>query len=100
MLKLNPSEKKWLETYQITLNESYPGLVERLTLFGSKARGNFHPDSDLDLVLIIRDGDWKLKKQLRYLGYNPAMTHNVLLSIIVYILTKNSKTAKIAARHS
>lgn len=84
MLKLNSSEKQWSETYQKSLDESYPGLVERVILFGSKARGDFHPDSDLDLVLIIRDGDWKLKKEVRYLGYDPAMKYGVLPSIIVY----------------
>ena len=47
--------------------------VERALLYGSRARGDFRPDSDADVAVILRHGadDWKLlfldalKRELR-----------------------------------
>lgn len=35
-------------------------LVEQIIIFGSKARGTATADSDLDLLVVIREGDWRL----------------------------------------
>jgi predicted nucleotidyltransferase len=43
--------------------------VERVLLYGSRARGDYGPDSDADVAVILRHGadDWKLLWMLTHL---------------------------------
>ena len=47
-LKLTRDERTWLREYCKALDEQHPGAVRRLLIYGSKARGQAGPDSDLD----------------------------------------------------
>lgn len=46
--------------------------VERVLLYGSRARGDHGPDSDADVAVIVRHGadDWKLLWMLTGLAYD------------------------------
>jgi uncharacterized protein len=83
MLKLTLDEQKWLDAYRSLLDERFPGLVQNLIIFGSKARGDAGPDSDLDILLIIRAGDWRLKDSLTLPGYDLAIGTDIVPSILV-----------------
>ena len=54
-LRLTTDEQAWLDAYSQALKEQYPGIVERMVIYGSKARGDDHPDSDLDMLLIVKN---------------------------------------------
>ncbi len=84
MLILNPDEQVWLQEYKKALEEQYPGLVQDFIIFGSKARGDAREDSDLDVLLIIREGDWRFKDKVADLGTEIAIGSNCVPSIIVY----------------
>ena len=60
-MKLTREEKHWLEDYRQALAQQFPGLVEQVVIFGSKARETATADSDLDILVVIRKGDWRLK---------------------------------------
>jgi uncharacterized protein len=83
MLKLTLDEQKWLDAYRSLLDERFPGLVQNLIIFGSKARGDAGPDPDLDILLIIRAGDWRLKDSLTLPGYDLAIGTDIVPSILV-----------------
>lgn len=53
-------------------------------MYGSKARGDATPDSDLDLLLIVKDRRGDRKRHMRRIGYLPAASSNVLPSILAY----------------
>jgi predicted nucleotidyltransferase len=38
--------------------------VEEIIVYGSKARGDAHQDSDVDILVRIKEGDRKLKKAI------------------------------------
>lgn len=84
MLKLNHEEQAWLDSYRKALEEKHPGAVERMVIYGSKARGEARPDSDLDILLIVRNSAKGLKRELRRIGYLLAATADVLPSILAY----------------
>jgi predicted nucleotidyltransferase len=84
MLALTPEEQSWLEAYRQALHQQFPGLVQDIIIFGSKARGTARPDSDLDLVLILREGDWRLKDAVSLPGYELSIGTNVVPSLQVY----------------
>lgn len=83
-MKLTNEEQIWLDAYRTVLAEQFPGLVERIIIFGSKAKGTATADSDLDILLIIREGDWQLKDALVGPGYDLAVGPDVVPSILVY----------------
>jgi predicted nucleotidyltransferase len=58
-------------------------LVKDFIIFGSKARGDAKPDSDLDVLVVIREGDWRLKDALALPGYDLAIGTDVVPSILI-----------------
>jgi len=91
MVSLNAAENKWLERYRALLYERYPGLVEDIILYGSKARGDSREDSDIDLMIVIREGDRSVKKKIAYLAYGLAAGTETVPSIIVYTQDERQK---------
>lgn len=84
MLTLTAEEQAWLEAYRNALREQFPGLVQDIIIFGSKARGTARPDSDLDIVLVLRNGDWHLKRAVTLPGYDLSIGTDVVPSLQVY----------------
>ena len=83
-VKLTSEEQAWLDAYRKELEERHPGLVKRMLIYGSKARGEAHAESDLDVLLIVSNDAIGLKRELRRIGYLLATTSNILPSILVY----------------
>ena len=48
-------EKAWLEAFVEAIRHDYAHVVRRALLFGSKARGDWHAESDIDILVIISD---------------------------------------------
>ena len=84
MLKLTPAEQAWLDEYRQSLAKDHPGLVEDIVIFGSKARGDAGPDSDLDVLIVLTEADRRTKDVVAYHGYLLAALSDALPSIMVY----------------
>jgi predicted nucleotidyltransferase len=84
MLQLTAEEQAWLDAYRAALNEKHPGAVQEMLIYGSKARGQARADSDLDVLLIIKNDANTLKRELRWIGYLLAAKTDVLPSIFAY----------------
>ena len=52
---LEPDERLWLESYLERLKRAPGGLLKRLVVYGSKARGDAGPESDVDVLVLVRD---------------------------------------------
>jgi uncharacterized protein len=44
-----------LDRFRAAVDRVYGALVERVVLYGSRARGDAQPDSDYDLAVFLRD---------------------------------------------
>ncbi|MFH1738766.1 MAG: nucleotidyltransferase domain-containing protein [bacterium] len=88
MLNLTQEEQEWLDTYRKVLGERFPGLVEDLIVFGSKARGDATPDSDLDILVIIQEGDHRVKRGVSSPGYHFSIGMDVVPSILVFTVAE------------
>jgi len=84
MLDLAKNEKAWLDAYKEALNKQHPQTVKEMLIYGSKARGQAHADSDLDVLLIVKNDAAALKRDLRWIGYLLAAKTDVLPSILAY----------------
>ena len=83
-LSLTAEEQTWLTAYRKALNTHFPGLIDELIIFGSKARGRATEDSDLDMIVLIREGDWKTKKAVARPGYLLAIDTSAVPSLMVF----------------
>jgi len=82
-VKLLSEEKKWLDSFVGEIRRGFPETLERVMVFGSKAREDASPDSDLDVLVVLR-GNEDLKSRIRLLGYDLALGKDVVPSIVVY----------------
>jgi len=54
-----------LNRFRAALAEAYGDRLERVVLFGSRAWGDFRPDSDYDIAVFIREPDGWLNEVIR-----------------------------------
>ena len=59
-------------------------MVARMVIYGSKARGDDHPNSDLDVLLVVQNEAAHLKRHLRRIGYELAATSEAVPSLLAY----------------
>ena len=82
-LTLTREERTWLAAYQKALEARFPDLIKDLIIFGSKARGSSDKDSDLDVLIVIHEGNWKTKNSVAEPGYMLAIGTEVVPSLVV-----------------
>jgi uncharacterized protein len=54
-MQVNASADPVLLRFRTALNDMYGNQIERVVLFGSRASGDAHPDSDYDVAVFLRD---------------------------------------------
>jgi predicted nucleotidyltransferase len=79
---LTENEQAVLEKLKAALTERFK-LVE-LRLFGSKARGDSHRESDIDVVVVLEDCDWKTEYAVYDLCYDLSVDFGVVITPVVY----------------
>jgi uncharacterized protein len=84
MLQLTVEEQAWLDAYRKALDKKHPGVVHEMLIYGSKARGRAQAESDLDVLLIVKNEAGALKRELRRVGYLLSANAEVLPSILAY----------------
>ncbi|MEQ1679458.1 MAG: nucleotidyltransferase domain-containing protein [Nitrospira sp.] len=77
------AEQPIIEEFKRRVEQRFPRELVRLVLFGSKARGEATPESDVDLLAVIQSDSWRLGDEIRSVGYALELEHGVVLSIQV-----------------
>jgi predicted nucleotidyltransferase len=65
-----PADDPILKRFKASLDQTYGGRIERVVLFGSRARGDAHADSDYDVAVFFRDlpDRWREMDRLADIG--------------------------------
>jgi predicted nucleotidyltransferase len=80
-LRLKEHEKKAVIEASKLLREKFP--VESVILFGSKARGDDDPESDIDLLLLTtRPISWRERKAIIDSLFDIELSYDVVISIL------------------
>lgn len=95
MPRLNTEDQAWLDSYRAAIAARFGPLVSSIILFGSKARGDATPDSDLDLLLVIEEGDWRLKSELADVAYELAIGTDIVPSVKIYTRAEWNSCARV-----
>jgi predicted nucleotidyltransferase len=77
---LNPTERQALAAFIRRLRERFDGGLQSAQLFGSRARGEGSPGSDLDVLVVVDSEDWRVHKEIRYLAADICLEYGLELS--------------------
>lgn len=81
---LSPAERAALEDFVDAVRDSLGSEVVDVQLFGSKARGDATPESDVDVLVVVRRDEPKLIDALYDLLLDACPSHNVYISLKVF----------------
>lgn len=92
----NADDRKWLTALREALLEQHAGAVTRALLFGSLARGAGNADSDIDVLVVVRDEAAAARPAIETLGCRLSLESTALGSVIA--VTASEWAARAAAR--
>jgi len=76
---LTSREHQAITAFLGRLRERFPGEIMQTTLFGSKARGDSRPWSDIDILIIVKEESWPLRGEISILAANVSLEYDVLI---------------------
>ena len=79
MPNLTASERRAIDAYVGRLRERFPDEILQAILFGSKARGESGPWSDIDILTIVKEESWSLREEINTLAARVSLEYDVLL---------------------
>ena len=79
-MPVQKAEKLAVRMFRDKLTARLGGLLDSVLLFGSKARGDDHPDSDIDLLVICNTGDWHIADEVYSIATDILLECGVALS--------------------
>jgi predicted nucleotidyltransferase len=68
-----------VKTFLDRLRRDYPSLVQDVILFGSKARGDSSPDSDIDVLIVVGEENWPLRDAISLIAARTSLEYDVLI---------------------
>jgi predicted nucleotidyltransferase len=77
---LTVSERRALQEFMEYLRKHIENQVEHVALFGSKARGDSGRDSGIDVLIILREENRQLRREILIQAARLSLKHDVFLS--------------------
>jgi predicted nucleotidyltransferase len=90
-------DRRLLDEFRDTVKRHFGENIREILVFGSKARGDATEDSDLDILVLIEDGDWRLKDEVADVAYELAIGTNVVPSVMVYTIAEWSHLDRVGS---
>lgn len=83
-MDLSVAEKEVLRQFVAYLNDIYPKQIRSVILYGSKARGDAHPDSDMDILLLVDDRKKIDRDKIYDFIVDVELEHGIDISLNIY----------------
>lgn len=80
--RLTEKEKDALSELKAEISRRY-GLLW-MKIFGSRARGDFDKESDIDVVIVLNEVNWAIEKDIYELCFYASLKYDILISPIIY----------------
>jgi predicted nucleotidyltransferase len=82
--RLTSSEQAAINEYLDRIRSLFPGRILSATLFGSKARGDSDPESDVDLLLVVDAESWQFRSQLWRIASDVSLDYGLVISVRIF----------------
>src|SRR5262245_15634562 len=95
---LTSNERAGLAAFINHLHQAYGANLLRVMLFGSKARGDFNDQSDLDVLVVVRmsgDDYWQHWRRIVDMAWEVELAYSLVISSII----KNEHDYKKMCKH-
>ena len=93
---LNKKEKEAVNSFVRELREKLGGYILNILLFGSKVRGDFDRDSDIDIFILAREkGD--IRDTVSDIAAEYFLKYNVSLAPVVYSLFEYKRNKELGS---
>jgi predicted nucleotidyltransferase len=76
---LSPNERQAVAKFLEILQQHHPERVLQTVLFGSKARGDSRPWSDIDILIIVDQDDWQFSHVISTIAARVSLEYDVLI---------------------
>lgn len=77
--RLQPNEQQAVSRFLDLLHQQLRDRVQQVVLFGSKARGDSSAWSDIDVLIVVDQEDWRLSHAIGDLAADVSLECDVLL---------------------
>ena len=75
-------DKTWLTGFLNVIRQQYPNSVKDVVVYGSMARGDWHKDSDIDVLIVLSDEHAADMDEIELAGYGLSVRLETLPSIL------------------
>lgn len=79
---LSAADQECTETFTHSLRQVYPDAL--IWTFGSRARGEGTPESDLDICVVLNEVNWESRKAVSDLAWQVGFRRDRLVSTVVF----------------
>ena len=83
LARLTTHEAEAVRAFVKAVKTRFPGRIIRIALFGSKARGESRAESDIDVLVVVRQENWRMNNAISTLAARISLEWDVLLGPIV-----------------
>lgn len=85
----NKKEKEVFEALKAQLQQRFGSALREIRVFGSRARGEHTPESDLDVMILLDiPVDWHIEKEIHFLLADIDLKYDTFLSARIFSTTE------------
>jgi len=92
---LSEDEQTAIRAYVQAIHRQYPDEILSVALFGSKARGDDDPESDIDLFVITNSESYDFRSSLWRIASEISLNYDVLISAHIFSQERWERTRQI-----
>jgi predicted nucleotidyltransferase len=82
--QLTDDERRIAAAFVTKIRKNFDRQLVSVILFGSRARGESKPDSDMDILVVITDADLETRQAVRHLAVEVWLDYGIYLSTRVW----------------
>jgi predicted nucleotidyltransferase len=79
-MRMNQKERQVVDAIVARLKHDYH--AEQVYLYGSAVRGQLEPDSDIDLLAVLPEANWEIKKKICDLCFENELSLGRIISVV------------------
>lgn len=82
--RLSDLDRQVAAEFADKLRQRFEGQIVSIVMFGSRARGDADPDSDMDVLVVLSDASPAVRKVVRYLAVEVWLEYGIYISTRVW----------------